>query len=206
MYSNVGWRFAQVVATLLFWPFILFVFNLKGLATKIPEGYKFHQMLLFSLYKVTSLFFLGWEQREETKHDFVLEFLDIVLPLFFLILKELLNKDTQKEFVPGACFSLIAFFSLREALLEEWLQALLCKEIIQVNLYFIILIFFNLRQDYSNLLCMKENMRKLNTRYIPIYLSARTCCVKSIDDFLTEFSLNFLFLPHHLDLLFSYKG
>ena len=49
-------------------------------------------------------------------------------------------------------------------------------------------------------------MQKLNTGYIPIYLSARTCCVKSIDDFLTEFSLNFLFLPHHLDLLFCCKG
>jgi len=43
-------------------------------------------------------------------------------------------------------------------------------------------------------------MRKLNMGYIPIYLSARTCCVKSIDDFPIEFSLNFFFPPHHLDL------
>jgi len=41
-------------------------------------------------------------------------------------------------------------------------------------------------------------MWKLNTGYIPIYLSARTCCVKSIDDFPIEFSMNFLF--HYLDL------
>ena len=44
-------------------------------------------------------------------------------------------------------------------------------------------------------------MRKLNMGYIPIYLSARTCCVKSIEhDFPIEFNLNFLFSPHHLDL------
>ena len=33
--------------------------------------------------------------------------------------------------------------------------------------------YFNLRQDYSNLLRMKENMRKLNIRYIPIYFNLR---------------------------------
>ena len=38
------------------------MFNLKGLATKIPEGYKFYKMLLFSLYKVT--FFSGENQEK----------------------------------------------------------------------------------------------------------------------------------------------
>jgi hypothetical protein len=42
-------------------------------------------------------------------------------------------------------------------------------------------------------------MQKSNTGYIPIYLSVRTCCVKSIDDFPIEFSLNFLF--HYLHLV-----
>ena len=44
-------------------------------------------------------------------------------------------------------------------------------------------------------------MRKLNTGYIPIYLSMSSYCVKSIEyDFPIEFILNFLFSPHHLDL------
>ena len=44
-------------------------------------------------------------------------------------------------------------------------------------------------------------MQKLNMGYIPIYLSTRSYCVKSIEnDFLIEFSLDFLFPPHHLDL------
>jgi hypothetical protein len=52
---------------------------------------------------------------------------------------------------------------------------------------------------------MIENMQKLNTGYISIYLSARAYCVKSIEhDFPIEFSLDFMFLPHHLDLHFSF--
>jgi hypothetical protein len=35
------------------------------------------------------------------------------------------------------------------------LQALLCKEIMQVKLYLLFYFYFNLTQDYSNLLCMK---------------------------------------------------
>ena len=58
----------------------------------------------------------------DVRVDARIMFLDMVLPLFFLILKRLVNRDTQRKLVLEACSSLIAF--LREALLEEWLQAL----------------------------------------------------------------------------------
>ena len=72
-----------------------------------------------------------------------------------------MNKDTQKEFVLEA-FSSLPFF--KRGFILGVVASLLCKETMQVNLYFIIFgfSFFNLRQDYSNLLCMKENLRKLN--------------------------------------------
>ena len=53
-------------------------------------------------------------------------FLDMVLPLFFLILKQLVNKDNQRKLVLEACSSLIAF--LREAVFKEWLQAYYANE------------------------------------------------------------------------------
>jgi hypothetical protein len=50
----------------------------------------------------------------------------MVLPLLFLILKQLVNKDNQRKLVPKACSSLIVF--LREALFKEWLQAYYAKK------------------------------------------------------------------------------
>ena len=61
------------------------------------------------------------KKYQDVRVDGRIMFLDIVLPLFFLILKRLVNKDIQKELV------LEVFphcFLLGEALLEEWLQAL----------------------------------------------------------------------------------
>ena len=72
---------------------------------------------------------------QDIRVDARIMFLDIVLPLFFLILKQLVNKDIQRELVLEACSSLIVFI-LGEALLEEWFK--LCKETMLVKLYFII--------------------------------------------------------------------
>jgi len=63
------------------------------------------------------------KRYQDVRVDARIMFVDIVLPLFFLILKPLVNKDTQRELVPEESSSLIVFL-LGEALLEEWLQAL----------------------------------------------------------------------------------
>ena len=69
-----------------------------------------------------------------------------------------MNKDTHKEFVQKACSSLIVFFYIKRGFIRGVVASLLCTETMRVNLYFIIFIFgfFNLRLNYSNLLCMKE--------------------------------------------------
>jgi hypothetical protein len=68
----------------------------------------------------------------------------------------MVNKDTQKEFVPEACFSLIAFFK------RGFIRGVVASSIMQRDnaskslfYYFYFYFYFNLRQDYSNLLCMK---------------------------------------------------
>ena len=78
-------------------------------------------MPLFSLYKVTS-FLLSGENKEKRLSMILFRVLGHGTPLvlLFLILKQLVNKDTQKETCPKS-ISLIAF--LREALFNEWLQA-----------------------------------------------------------------------------------
>ena len=60
---------------------------------------------------------------QDIRVDARIMFLDIVLPLFFLILKQLVNKDTQGvlEVFPSLLF-------LREALFMEWLQAYYAKK------------------------------------------------------------------------------
>ena len=63
------------------------------------------------------------KKYQDVRVDARIMFLDIVLPLFFEILNQLVNKDTQRELVPEESSSLIVFL-LGEALLEEWLQAL----------------------------------------------------------------------------------
>ena len=63
------------------------------------------------------------KKYQDVRVDTRIMFLDMILPLFFLILKQLVNKDIQRELVLEACSALIVFL-LGEALLEEWLQAL----------------------------------------------------------------------------------
>jgi len=58
---------------------------------------------------------------QDIRVDARIMFLDIVLPLFFFNLKTIGEERYPKRTCPGS-ISLIVF--LREALLEEWLQAL----------------------------------------------------------------------------------
>jgi len=132
-------------------------------------------------------------------------FFNMVLPLVLFNLKIVSEQRYPKGACPRSIFFPHCFF--KRGFIQGVVASLLCKEIMQVNLYFIIIIFsfFHLRHDYCNLLCMTENLWKLNMGYIPIYLSVRSFCVKSIEhDFPIEFNLNFLCPPHHLDLHFSF--
>jgi len=74
----------------------------------------------------------------------------MVLPSFFLILKQLVNKDTQRKLVPEAFPSSFVF-------LERLYYA-------SKSLFYYFYFYFNLIQDYSNLLCMKENFVKIKYR------------------------------------------
>ena len=93
-------------------------------------------MLLFSLYKVAS-FLLSGENKEKRLSKILFRVLGHGTPLvlLFLILKQLVNKDTQKETCPRSIF-LIAFF--KRGFILGVVASLLCKQIMQVNPFFIL--------------------------------------------------------------------
>ena len=85
-------------------------------------------------------------------------FFDMVLPLVLFNLKIVSEQRYPKGACPRSIFFPHCFF--KRGFIQGVVASLLCKDTMQINLYFIIFIFnfifLNLRQDYSNLLCMKE--------------------------------------------------